>query len=58
MIKVTVEGGTGEGVIWKGSMHAVPTTGDLVCVDGESAVREVKEVIYDLSAGDVLIRAR
>ena len=58
MIKVTVEGKTGEGVIWKGSMQSIPTAGDWVCVDSGGASREVKSVDYDLNTGDVLIRVR
>ncbi len=58
MIKVTVEGGTGEGVIWEGSMQAIPTAGDLVCIESGGAGREVKDVFYDLEGGDVLIRVR
>ncbi len=58
MIEVTVEGPTGRGVIWTGLVAAVPSVGDMVCLTGDAAVLEVKDVIYDLGNGTVLLRVR
>ena len=58
MINVTIEGSTGEGVIWTGEMSAIPSVGDHVCIPRDEIALEVRTVIYDVAGGGVIIRAR
>ncbi len=58
MTKVTVEGLGRTGIIWEGEMSAIPSKGDLVCVNQDQAAVEVVAVFYDLEGNDVLIRVR